>query len=261
VTKLSTDKARAAYLDIQDQIEELRAAFQPLKQIAERFKIPLTTVALTASGTELSAVPGLVEDERQRAAQAIFAGEVGKLAATVTYGANHNLWFDLTAVEPARDQTLDEVRPLITTAWTDAKVDETLKAQVEAIVAELDSGKSFADVAAARNQLTIGSAPFTRTGDGSSIINNAVASSVFSQGPEGHGWAVNGDGEYVVYKVASVTPPTDAPPSDITEFLLNANRDALYADFITGLTDELWPQNVRGSAYQRMLTLLTTTTP
>jgi peptidyl-prolyl cis-trans isomerase D len=260
ITKLSTDKARAAYLDIQDQVEELRAAFQPLKQIAERFKIPLTTVSLTAAGGELSAVPGLAEDERQRAAQAIFAGEVGKLAATVTYGANHNLWFDLTAVDPARDQTLDEVRPALTTAWTTAKVDETLKAQVEAIIAELDRGKSFEDVAAAGNQLTIGSAPFTRSGDGSSIINNAVATSVFSEGPEGHGWAVNGDGDYVVFKVASVTPPTDAPTAEITEFLANANRDALYADFITGLTDELWPQNVRGGAYQRMLTLLTTTT-
>ena len=33
-----------------------------------------------------------------------------------------------------------------------------------------------------------------------------------------------------------------------------------YADLVTGLTDELWPQNVRSGAYQRMLNLLTTTT-
>ncbi len=81
VTKLSTDKARAAYLDIQDQIEELRAAFQPLKQIADRFKIPLTTVTRRPPrAAELSAVPGLAEDARASdAAQAIFAGEVGKL--------------------------------------------------------------------------------------------------------------------------------------------------------------------------------------
>jgi peptidyl-prolyl cis-trans isomerase D len=259
VTRLSQDEARAAYLDIQDQIEELRAAFQPLQQIADRFKLPISTATVTSSGAELSVVAELSEEERARAAQAIFAGEAGKLAPTVTYGANRNLWFDIKAVEPARDQTLEEVREAVRTAWTDAKTEEALRAQVDAMMADLDGGKSFTDLAAERNQFPLTSAPFTRDGDGTPIINSAVATNVFASGPDSHGWAVNGDGEYVVYHVTDVTPPTDAPSKDIADFLANANRDALYADFVAGLTDELWPTSVRGAAYQRMLTLLTTT--
>ncbi len=259
VRKLSQDKARAAYVDIQDQIEELRAAFQPLKQIAERYGLPLTTVTLTAPGTELSAVTGLAEADRARAAQAIFAGEVGKLSATVAYSANNNLWFDLTATDPARDQTLDEVRDAVATAWTDQKTDEALRAEVNAIMAELDGGKSFTDIAAERNQFATVSAPITRDGDGTTILNQAVATNIFSTGPDTHGWAVNGDGDYLVYHVTDVTPPSTPPAQDITDFLTNGTRDALYADFVTGVTDELWPQNVRGGAYQRMLNLLTTT--
>lgn len=259
-TRLAQQKARDAYVDIQDQIEELRAAFQPLKQIAERYKLPVTTVTLTSGGSELSAVAGLAEADRAKAAQAIFAAEAGKLAATVTYNANNNLWFDLSTVDVARDQTLDEVRDSVAFAWTTEKTNELLKAEVEKIVAELDGGKSLNDVATERNQFATISAPITREGDGTAVLNQAVATTIFSTGPDTHGWAVNGDGDYVVFHVTDVTPPTGEAGKDITDFMTNAIRDGLYADLVTGLTDELWPQNVRGGAYQRMLTLLTTTT-
>jgi peptidyl-prolyl cis-trans isomerase D len=258
--KLADDKAKAAYVDIQDQIEELRAAFQPLKQIAERYGLPLATVNLTAAGAELSAVTGLAEADRAKAAQAIFAAEVGKLTATVAYGATNNLWFDLNTVDPARDQTIDEVRDAVTTAWTNAKTDELLKAEVDEIIAALDGGTPFQDIATQRSQFATISAPITRDGDGTTVLNQAVATNIFSAGPDSHGWAINGDGDYLVYHVTDVTPPSTEPGSDITDFLVNATRDGLYADFITGLTDELWPQSARGGAYQRMLTLLTTTT-
>src|SRR5690606_12600133 len=46
--------ARDAYNDVLDQVEELRAAFQPLSDIAERFGLPLHEVTITASGAELA---------------------------------------------------------------------------------------------------------------------------------------------------------------------------------------------------------------
>ncbi|MEO7222375.1 MAG: SurA N-terminal domain-containing protein, partial [Devosia sp.] len=228
--KLSADKAKAAYVDIQDQIEELRAAFQPLKQIAERYGLALTTVSLTAAGSELSAVAGLADADRAKAAQSIFAAEVGKLSATVTYGANNNLWFDLSTIDVARDQTLDEVRDAISTAWTTAKTDELLKAEVDEIIEALDGGRPFQDVATERNQFATVSAPITRDGDGTTVLNQAVATNIFSTGPDSHGWAINGDGDYLVYHVTDVTPPTTEAGADITDFLTNASRDGLYAD-------------------------------
>ena len=257
--RLAGDKARNAYADMQDQIEELRAALQPLKQIGERYKLPVTTVTLTAAGTELSAVPGLAEADRAKAAQAIFAGEISKFSPTVTYNANNNLWFDLSQIDAARDQTLDEVRDALTTAWTDAKTNDLLKTEVEEIMASLDGGKSFEEAATERGQFATVSAPMTRDGDNTPVFNPSVATNIFSAGPDSHGWAVNGDGDYLVYHVTDVTPPTTEPGKDVTDFLTNATRDGLYADLITGLTDEMWPQSARGGAYQRMLTLLTTT--
>ena len=101
---------------------------------------------------------------------------------------------------------------------------------------------------------------FTRDGDETPVFNQAVATNVFSAGAGSTGWAVNGNGDFVVFRVTDITPPTTEASKDIVDFVTNAIRDGLYQDLIVGLTDEMWPTSARGAAYQRMLTLLTTTT-
>ncbi|MEP7240857.1 MAG: SurA N-terminal domain-containing protein [Devosia sp.] len=238
VKRLAIAKAKNDYADLQDQIEELRAAFKPLKDIATRFKLPIETVSLTSAGSELAAVPSLAETDRPKIAKAIFAATAGKLAPTASLGASNNVWFDLTKVEPARDQTLDEVRDAVTTAWVNAKTDDALQAEVKKITAELDGGKSFQDVATELNQFATVSQPISRDGDGTKVLSQQVATSIFSTGPDSHGWAVDGDGEYVVYHVTDVTLPTAPAPTQVVDYLTNGGRDALYAQFINGVRDE-----------------------
>jgi peptidyl-prolyl cis-trans isomerase D len=235
---LALQKAKKAYADIQDQIESLRAGLKPLKEIADRFKIPEATVKVTAGGDELKDFPGIAEADRSRVAQAIFAATEGKLAPTITISGNSNIWFDLDKVEPARDQTLDEVRDKVTAAWTDAKTDEALQAEVKAIIAELDSGKSFQDVAAARSQFATVSQPITRDGDKTAVLTQQVAETIFSRGPDSHGSAVDGDGEYLVYHVVDVTPATGEGDANIKNYLSNSLQNGLYSDFVAGLRDE-----------------------
>ncbi|MEO8757460.1 MAG: SurA N-terminal domain-containing protein [Devosia sp.] len=237
-TKLAVTKAKAAYADIQDQIEELRAAFKPLKDIATRFKIPMATIALTSGGAELSALAGIAEADRVKVATGIFAATAGKLAPTVSVSATNNIWFDLSKVDVARDQTLDEVKDKLTTAWTAAKTDEALQAEIKSIIAELDGGKSFQDVATERNQFATVSQAITRDGDKTNVLTQPVATTIFASGPDSHGSAVDGDGEYLVYHVIDVTPAVGEGDKNITDFLTKSTRDALYAEFIGGLRDE-----------------------
>ncbi|HEX4296478.1 MAG TPA: SurA N-terminal domain-containing protein [Devosia sp.] len=255
---LAVAKAKAAYADLQDEIEELRAAFKPLKDIASRYKLPVETVALTADGAQLSAVPGLPDEDKVKVANAVFAAKQGKLAPTVAFTATQNAWFDLSKVEPARDQTLAEVHDAVATAWTNAKVDAALQAEVKAMMADLDGGKSFQDVAAAHSQFATVSQPITRDGDKTNVLTQQVATNIFSGGPDSHGWVVDGDGEYLVYHVLDVTPPTGDPAQAITDYMTNSTRDSLYSEFGQGITDEIWPPAARGPAYQRMLAQLQT---
>ena len=238
VKTLALAKAKAAYADVQDQVESLRAGLKPIKDIAARFKLPLATVALTNDGSELSAYPAIAEADRPKVTTAVFAAKESKLAPTVAISATDNVYFDLTKVDPARDQTLDEVKDKVSAAWTAAKTDDALKAEVAAIIKELDSGKSFQDVASERNQFATISPPITRDGDKTSVLGQQVAAQIFASGANSYGSTVDTDGEYLVYHVTDVTPAQGKGDKNIADFLMNSQRNGLYSEFITGLRDE-----------------------
>ncbi len=253
--QLALTQARNEFTDVLDQIEELRAAFRPLADIAERFGLPTQTVAVTVGGSELADV---AEADRAKVATAIFAAEQGDLAPTVTLGSNSNVWFDLKSIEAARDQTLDEVRDALTAAWTQKKTDEAITAEVDKIMQQLRDGTPFADIAVALNQFPILSQPLTRDGDGTNVLNQAVAQQIFSGGPVHFGSAVNGDGDQVIFQVVDVTVATsaEATPASV-KFVEDSTRDALYADFVAGLRDKAGLQ-LNQQALTQLLALDTT---
>ncbi|HHY49122.1 MAG TPA: hypothetical protein GYA10_05180 [Alphaproteobacteria bacterium] len=238
VERLSQAAARNEYTDILDQIEELRAAFRPLSEIAERFGLDLKEVTLTAGGSELAGVEGIPEGAEGRIATAIFDADQGDLAPTIQLSANSNVWFDIKHVEPARDQTLDEVRDQIVAALIEERTAAAIKAEVDKILARLEAGESFADVAASLNQFPTLSQPLSRSGDGTPVLNQTVANEAFN-GPEGYfGAAQNGDGDHVVFRVVEVLPAETGSDTEARTYLDEATRQSLYTGFIAGLRDE-----------------------
>jgi peptidyl-prolyl cis-trans isomerase D len=222
-----------------DEVEELRAAFKPLTEIAERLGLKPQTLTLTPGGPELSSAADIPEDGRGQVASAVFRAEQGALTPAVSLGSNRNVWFDLKSVEPARDQTLDEVRDAVAEAWTAKKTSEAITTEVAVTLDKLRAGTPFADAAAALNQFPVLSQPLGRNGDGTPVIDQAVGEAIFAGGPNHFGAAINGDGDQVVFHVVEVTPATvaEAAPS-LKEFIDSSVRDSIYADFETGLRDQ-----------------------
>lgn len=236
--KLATDAARTEIADMLDQIEELRAAFKPLPEIAERFGLKVANLKVTASGAELAGDADVPEDARASVAAAIFKAEQGALTPAVSLGSNRNIWFDLKAIEPARDQTLAEVRDAIVAAWTAQKTSEALTTEVAITLDKLRAGVPIADAASALNQLPVLSQPLTRNGDGTNVLNQNVAQAIFSGGPDHFGAAQNGDGDQVIFKVVEVTAADTAEAAaNVKTFVQNSMTDGLDADFQRGLVD------------------------
>jgi peptidyl-prolyl cis-trans isomerase D len=235
---LARTAARNQFNEILDQIEELRAAFQPLTQIAERYGLSIVEVPVTASGTELSAVADIPEAERGRIAQAVFAAEPERLTPGISLGGSHNVWFDLKTVDAARDQTLDEVRDQVIEAWNREETDALIAAQVEEITGRLDSGEALADVAMNYNQFPQISSPFTRNGEAGTPIDSTVANSVFAGGEDHHGSAINETGEYVVFEVTDVTPAVEPLDEATLAALDNEARVGVYGDFVMGVRQD-----------------------
>ena len=236
--RLALAQARDDFLDILDQIEELRATFQPLPEIGERFNLPVHSLDVTAGGGELAAVPDLPEEERARVAERIFAAEEGQLTPAITLSANQSLWFDVTAIEPARDQTLDEVRGAVRTAIMAERRQEALAAEAERVVAELDAGRSLTDVAGQLGEEVVRSAPFGRAGAELSAIGPEVAAAAFSGGSDHHGAARNSEGDHVIFAVAEIVPAGEESQEEVATYLAETTRDSLFSEFVGGIRDQ-----------------------
>jgi len=236
--QLALTEARNEYTDVLDQIEELRAAFKPLPEIADRFGLHTVTIPLTETGAELSSSPDIPAEDAQRIATAVFRAEQGNLAPTIQLSSTRNVWFDLKKVDEARDQTLDEVRDAVVAAWTSAKTDEAVTAEVTKLLDQVKSGTAFADVAGSIGQFPILSQPLKRSGDGTTVLNQTVANEIFNGGPTHFGSAVNGDGDHVVFQVVEVNAGTVDQTADIKKYVEETTRDALYSDLLTGLKSQ-----------------------
>jgi peptidyl-prolyl cis-trans isomerase D len=106
---------------------------------------------------------------------------------------------------------------------------------VKKISDDLDAGKNIQDEAEALGQFAAISAPFTRDGDKGNLFTQQVATAIFAGGPDSHGSVVDADGEFLVYQVTQLTPPSTDPGAQIKDFLASSSRDTLYAAFIEAL--------------------------
>jgi peptidyl-prolyl cis-trans isomerase D len=225
-----------------DAIEDLRAADKPLADIAPRYKLNIVPVTMTADGAALSAVPDLAQADRDKVTKAIFAAKQGGLTPSVPLTGSSTLWFDLKQVVPARDQTLAEVHDALAKAWTDEKTNAAFKAEADKLLAQINSGKSFDDVASSINQFPTLSPAITRQGDtsgiSSTVLNQTVAVAAFAGGPNHAGYAVDGDGDYIIFQVAAVTPSSGQLPAQTKTAVQESMRDSVYGNFVNALTQD-----------------------
>jgi peptidyl-prolyl cis-trans isomerase D len=236
--RLALAEARNELADIQDQIEELRAAFRPLTEIAERFGLDLYEADVSASGAELDVLPNLAAEDRPRVTQAIFAATEGGLTPALSLAGNGNLWFDLKAIAPARDQTLDEVRDDVIAALSSERTNNAILAAQAEAVARLDAGAALADLAMSYNVFPQISAPFTRFGSDDGTIDSAVASAAFAGGENHHGSTVSQSGEFIVFAVTDLTPAEGPLEPAANASVENEARIGIYGDFVTAVRDD-----------------------
>ncbi|MGV8830632.1 MAG: SurA N-terminal domain-containing protein [Devosia sp.] len=236
--RLALTEARKEIGDVQDQVEELRAAFRPLTEIADRFGLKLYDANVTASGAELSVMPDLAAADVTRISQAIFKADKGQLTAAIPLADRGNLYFDLTAVEPARDQTLDEVHDAVAAALTTERTNAALQAATDDAVAKLDAGTPLADVAASYNVFPQLSTAFTRFGAPDGSIDGVVASAAFAGNTSHHGAVLNNSGEHVVFQVVNEVPAEGPLDANAEANLENEARVGLYSEFVTAIRDD-----------------------
>lgn len=204
---LATSRASSQLRDLHDKIEDQRASAKPLAEIAKEFKLQLRPVGpIDASlgkpdGTPEAPLPG-----EQNTLQAIFRSDIGvdNEAVRLPRDAGY-VWFDVTKIDPARDQSFDEVKAQVERQWRSDEIASRLSAKTRELVQKIDTGEAFDAVAAAAG-LTIEQAQDLGRQDQRPELPANVVSLIFGT-PVGKANSAATDDGRVLFKVDSATVP------------------------------------------------------
>ena len=145
--ELARLKARDAIQDLHDKIEDQRASARPLADITRDLTLTLETIpALDRQGRDATGQIVPLPD-REALLKAIFASDVGVDNEAVSTRDGGYVWFDVTSITPARDRTLDEIRPALVEAWIIDQTADRLAKKAAELSKAINGGKSVADAA------------------------------------------------------------------------------------------------------------------
>jgi peptidyl-prolyl cis-trans isomerase D len=164
-----------------------------------------------------------------------FSADVNAETDPIQTSGSGLIWYEVNAIEPSRDRTLDEVKDRVVSSWRDSQIADRVTAKATEIADKLKSGASFKDVAAA-NGLKIENAKGLKR-SGSEALPASVIEAVFRTEKDAVGDSQGKDStERVVFRVTAVTEPTfDAASPDAKRI-----RDAM----VSAITEELLSQYV-----------------
>lgn len=229
--ELALKKARNIVRDLHDKIEDQRAAAKPLEAIAKELDLKLQVIE---SVDRLGRDPqkGNLETlaDREAILPAVFSSDIGVDNEALTTRDGGYIWYDVTGITPARDRTLEEARKDVEDAWRKDEVSKALGAKAQALVDEINKGKSFDDVAKDLKRDVKTADKLTR-----SLRNSELPQALLVQAfsvPEKSAASAMGStsSERLILIVDNVTMPMQgSSPADL---------DKINVDLKTGLSDD-----------------------
>jgi len=228
--EIAERRARDEAMKARDRIEDQRTSGKTLAEAASALNLQARAIdALDQLGQDRDGAPVADLPERADLLRAIFASDIGVDNDVLNTRDNGYVWFEIAAIDPARDRTLAEVRDRVVKAWTEEETDRALQRKAAEFIKRIEAGESVeavAKVAGLEAQL----APDVKRSGSQSLPPSAVARA-FSIGVGAVASAANGP-ERVVFKVLdSATPPFDGDSPFITAIAPRL-RDAITEDIL-----------------------------
>lgn len=238
-----------------DDIEEARAAFQPIDDVAEQYGLRIYDVPLTRTGAALAEISTIPDSARETVVNQIFAAAPeASFTPAISLGSNRAVFFELEEVRPVRDLTLDEVRDEVIAAWQELQTDNAITSAAEDVVAQLDAGDDMFTLAAETGAIPQASQPFGRTGSEDGTVSQDLATAVFAGNQGSAGYVRTAEGDVIVYQVTSVMSATAGQPSQVAETLQQGFADQLFSGFVEGLRQDA-PIRVNQETLNRLIGL------
>lgn len=245
-SELAQKQARDDAQKLHDKIEDLRSSGKTLAEAAAALGLHSETYVTDAAGAAKGeggkpGAPIAALASSPELLKAIFASDVGVDNDAVSRKDGGYSWFEIGAVDPSRQLSLDEVKPVVVASLRESEVQKDLAAKANALARKIDSGAVFAEVAAANGAQPQQALSIARSGgDG---LSPATVAQVFGTPVGGAGVALADKSGRVVFKVTgATTPPLDPKSPNLAKLLpqlQTAAADDLLNEYLAGLQQRL----------------------
>lgn len=246
--ELALVEANRVLLDVHDRYEDSRAAGEALREAVAKLGLAVVTVdaidraAQRPDGTVIADLP-----QSKDLLEAVFAAETGIENPPINVGSSGYVFYEVEAVTPARDRTLDEVKDKLVADWKATETDTRLATKAAGVEKRLEDGAPFDTLATElglEKQIKRGLKRETDDAD----FGRAGVAAIFGLAEGGSGLVTAPDGgAQIVFKVTEVFEPAGADASSVPE---DAQRS-----FASGMADDLLDQLVAKLQSQYGVTL------
>jgi peptidyl-prolyl cis-trans isomerase D len=240
---IATVRAKQAVQDLHDKVEDARAGGATLEEAAEKLKLPVVTFdAVDRSGRDPAGKEVKQLPDATQLINAAFTSDVGVDNDPIEADGGY-IWYDVAAITPARDRTLDEVKSDVEARWRDDQVAARLKTKAADMLDKLKSGTPF-DTVAAADGLQIQKAAGIKRGQSSSSLSPREIDAVFHTAKDAFGSAQGqAASDWIVFRVTDDTTPPLDPNSQsaqqIDQTVQHQMSDDLFGQYMGWLEDYL----------------------
>jgi len=225
--QLAQERARTEIDRVHDEIEDLRAGARPLADIAREKNLTLVAIpAVDQAGRDKGGNPIQNLPESQSLLQAAFASDIGVDNEPLRAREGGYVWFDVTAIDPAREKTLDEVRVEAERQWRENEVSQRLAEKARQIVERLDNGEAPEAVAASTGVEAKTASDLARR-TAKDDLAAEVVTRIFTTPVGKSGSAASGPESRAVFKVMAASVPPLMTTTQQVQQIENQFRDGV----------------------------------
>jgi peptidyl-prolyl cis-trans isomerase D len=237
--RLAEERANLELQALHEAIENDRYSGKPLREIAEKLKLPFLEIAdIDRTGKTADGKPAVAEADAAKVAQAAFSGNAGIEAEAVELTDGGYAWVDVLQVTPEQQKTFAEVAAEVKTQFMDQQRRSEVSNLATKFVDRLNQGEALEAVATAAAAKAETTNPVTRSTSPPGLTANAVQQAfTLPKGRAASAPTTDGKGRSII-RVSEIIPAPAPTPEQTAALKTELNRQLqtdILAEYIAGL--------------------------
>ncbi len=249
--QIASERARTKVAELRDKMEDERGGGASVIEAAQKLGLAAVTIdAVDRSGRGSNGQPAANIPRGLDVVSQGFGSDVGVDNDPIQFNGGY-VWYDVVAITPSRERSLDEVRDQVEAKWRDDQITSRLRAKATDLVQRLEQGGKFAE-AAAQAGLNVE----TASGLKRDASLPGLTAAAFRTAKDGVGQTPDaGANAWIVFRVTDISvPPVDLASDEMKKLKETVKRgltDEQVAEYITKLEAEIGT-NVNQTAFAQV---------